>query len=339
MERRRSRLSRRQFVAGAGAGGLGLVAGCGRLPLPGAPQVPAPVRRIGVLSVTAPSSFTLEGFGQGLRELGWVEGQNIAIDWRSTPDDHEALVVLAAELVQLDVNVLVVQGQGASEAARRATSTIPIVQMSGVDLVASGSAERLARPGANITGITNIPAELTGKRLELLQQTAPGMSRVVLLGPRPSPGFAAIAEAADRAAVLLGIELDSLPLDRPEDLDRALDYVRSHPVQGLAVGTNEVTLPQRGRIVLAASELRLPAIYSDRRFVEDGGLMAYSPDVSRTPKRAAAFVGKILRGTNPADIPIERPMTFDFVVNMKTAQALGITFPNEILLQVTEVIQ
>jgi putative tryptophan/tyrosine transport system substrate-binding protein len=335
---RRSRLSRREVLVGAGLTGIGLAAGCGRLPLPGATQ-PARVRSVGVLSVTAPSSFTLEHFGQGLRELGWAEGQNIAIDWRSPPGDREALAVVAGELVQLNVGVIVVQGQGASDAARRATSTIPIVQMSGVDLVASGLAESLARPGANVTGITNITPELTGKRLELLQQAAPGLTRVVLLGPQPGPGFTSIAGAANRAAPLLGIELDTIPLDRMEDLDRALDYIRSHPIQGLAVGSNEVTLPQRGRIVLAARELRLPAIYSDRRFVEDGGLMAYSPDVSGTPKRAAAFVDKILRGINPADIPIERPMTFDFVVNMKTAQALGITFPNEILLQVTEVIQ
>jgi putative tryptophan/tyrosine transport system substrate-binding protein len=329
MQRRGSRLSRRRFVVGAA--GLGLVAGCGRLP--GQAQAPARVPSVGILNAI-PSSA--EAFRQGLRDLGYVDGQNIALEYRTVGAREDLLPAAAAELVRLPVDVIVVGGDPSIRAAIDATDTIPIVMSVSRDPVGSGFIASLARPGGTVTGLSYLSVQLTAKRLEVLQQAMPRVSRVAALGP---PSTMLEWREAEAAARTLGVQLLFLEVHGPDDLEPALERAAREGVEALLLLTSPLVAREQGRIAELTATRRLAAISDRREFAVAGGLIAYGPGIPGLWARSAYYVDRILKGTKPADLPVEQPMRFDFVVNMKTAQALGLTFPNEIMLQVTEVIQ
>jgi putative tryptophan/tyrosine transport system substrate-binding protein len=337
MERRESRWSRRQFVAGASAAGLGLLAGCGRLP--GQSEAPTKIPHIGFLQLGSPESrFQEVGFRQGLQDLGYVEGQNIAIESRYT-ENVEELTALAAELVHLKVDLLVVGGVAVTQAAKQATSTIPIVMASSNDPIAGGLVPSLAHPGGNVTGLTNLTAQLAGKWLQLLQQTIPAIHQVAFLLNPSNPTAAGVWDDVQAAGRVLEVQVQAVEASAPEELETALAVASAGGAEGLLVMRDTLLNAHRRQIADLVARHRLPAMSGLREAVAEGLLMAYGPNLQAMYRRAAVYVDKILKGANPADLPVEQPMTFDFVVNMKTAQALGITFPNEIMLQVTEIIQ
>jgi putative tryptophan/tyrosine transport system substrate-binding protein len=343
MERRGSSLSRRQFVTGAGVAGLGLVAGCGRLP--GQGQAPAKVSRLGILvpvsaTVIATQADYPEAFRQGLHELGYVEGQNIVLDWRYTEGRNDLAARHAVELARVPVDIIVAFGTPAALAASHATTTIPIIVPICVDPVGNGLVASLARPGGNVTGLAVNLAELSGKRLQLLKEISPGLTRVGVLGNPDNADPAAQWRELQAAGPALGLQLYSLEVPSPNELDSAFDTATQRQVEALFVLGDPLTaIVLRERVVEFAFTRRLPAMYDQRLFVGAGGLISYGPNIPEQVRRAAYYVDRIVKGTSPADLPVEQPMTFDFVVNMKTARDLGITFPNEIMLQVTEVIQ
>src|SRR4051812_35826130 len=344
MERRGSRLSRRQFVGGAGTFGLGLLAGCGRLPWQGQPA-PRKVPTIGWLrqlsgestdSLEPAPDENLEAFRQGLAALGYVEGQHVVIEQRLTDPGESGLREAAADLVRLQVDVLVTRGLAATRAAQAATSTIPIVFASVPAPVGSGLVASLARPGGNVTGLASLSTELQAKRLEFLAQVVPGLRRVAFLWDALTP--ASSVQELQAAAQTLGVRLQVLEIRDVADYDAAFAAAGAEQADALMVGDG-LNTRNRARIVSLVARARLPAMYGISQAVRDGGLMAYGAAALDSDRRAATYVDKILKGTPPADLPVEQPMRFDFVVNLKTARELGITFPNEIMLQVTEVIE
>ena len=346
MERRGSRLSRRNFVACAGAVGLGLAAGCGRWPGPG--QQAAKTYRIGRLT-SAPAESTSppppganaieDAFRLGLAGYGYVEGQNLAIEYRATNEGLVRLRELADELARLPVDVIVASATAAG-AAKQATETVPIVFWGGGDPVALGLVQSLARPGGNVTGVpADVQGALTGKRLELLKAAAPGIARVGILLDSNTTLPLFNMQAAFAAARALGLELHLLGVRSPDDLAGAFETAAQARVDSLLFVATGPLSPNYAQIAELALRHRLPTISQDGEVAQAGALMAYGPSFPALSRRGAYYVDRILKGAKPADLPIEQPMTFDFVVNMKTAQALGITFPNEIMLQVTEVIE
>jgi len=341
MERRGSGLSRRSFMLGAA--GVGLLAGCGRWPWQ-APE-PARVPRIGYLGTSSRESRTplppgeaplIDAFRQGMRDHGYVEDQNIIMEWRFAGDTR--LADFAVELVQRPVDLTVAGGPVATQAAKDATSTTPIIMASGgPDPVGQGLVTSLARPDGNVTGLATAPLDLvTGKQLELLRDTVPGLSRVAVLWDANWSPFPPVYDAPAQA---LRLELLPLAVRGPDELDGAFDTATKRRVDGLV----NPGLPMFGvherQIVDLVARSRLPAIAPFRTFPEAGGLMAYGPSLPEQFRRAAYYVDRILKGANPAELPVEQPMRFELVVNMKTAQALGITIPEQVLLQVTDVIQ
>jgi putative ABC transport system substrate-binding protein len=329
------RWSRRQFVQGAGAVGLALLTGCGRWP--GQEQVPAPrMYRLGYLGgPTLP-----EPFRDGLRELGYVEGQNLLVAVRDAGVRPDSYAVLAAELVAWHPDVLVTPGTGTGRGARDATSTIPIVVLGQAgDLLASGLADSLARPGGNVTGLTAVNQSLAAKRLQLLKETAPTITRLAVLRYALDSAPSGTGMYTDTTAGSLGVQLQPVAVRSPDELERALEAILQEHAEALLVITSPLTLAARARIVDFAAQSRLPAAYEVLGFVQAGGLMAYMPRSADAYRRAAGYVDRILKGANPAELPIEQPMLFDFAINLKTAQALGLTIPEHVLLQATEVIQ
>jgi putative tryptophan/tyrosine transport system substrate-binding protein len=339
MDRHGNHLSRRRFVVGVA--GLGLLAGCGRWP--GQPAPSARVPRIGYLGFDGASSNDRVGLREGLRERGYVEGENIIIVDRFVPFDvpnaNAALPGLAAELVAEGVDVLVAASVPQTQAAIGATRSIPIVFVLHPDPVGAGHVESLARPGGNVTGMSIFSTPLSAKRLELLKDTLPSVSRIAVLGPpEAGPGSASAMNETRTAAAEMGIQLQVLSVRSPEDFDRAFESILAEPAEAVLLMPGGPLLSSP-RILEFLAQHRLPSMGTNRRQPEQGALMAYGADQDAIRRRSAYFVDRILKGAKPADLPVEQPMTFDFVVNLKTAQALGITFPNEILLQVTEVIQ
>jgi putative tryptophan/tyrosine transport system substrate-binding protein len=338
MDRRVSRLSRREFTAGMA--GLGLLIGCGRLPGQGelAPKVP----RIGVLSLDTadPGETDNAAFRQGLRDLGYSEGQNVTLEWRSAESRVDQWPELAAELVRLSVDLIVAQGNVASQAAKQASVTIPIVMAFSPDPVRAGLVASLARPGGNVTGLASLTGQLGAKRLELLRDTVPGLARVAMVWNPEMADRAHEFEETAAAAQALGLgSLQSVELRHAGGLASAFDRILQGRAEALFWQPNPITNHYRAEFAEFATAHGLPTIAARRAFVEAGSLMSYGPDFPAMNRRAAYYVDRILKGAKPADLPVEQPMTFAFVVNLKTAQALGITFPNDILLQVTEVIQ
>jgi putative ABC transport system substrate-binding protein len=326
--------TRRELLVALGAGALAW-AGATRA------QAPAKVRRIGLLSTTSPSVSApwLQAFRLGLRDLGWVEGKNISIEYRYAEGRRDRLPDLAADLVRLKVEVIVTSSGPAALAAQKATRAIPIVMASGGDPVALGLGESLARPGGNITGLSQMSPELSGKRLELLKEMVPKLSRVaVLWNPQglSSPlGWKEIQLPARQ----LGIQLHSLEVRSPDDFNQAFEAASKARAGALFVMPDPVMVTNLKRIAGLAVKSRLPSIFHVSEFADAGGLATYGPDRVDMFRRAATFVDKILKGAKPADLPVEQPTRFELVINLKTAKTLGITIPQSIMLQATRVIE
>ena len=336
-------VSRRRFVQGAGMAGLGLLAGCGRLPWQTAQARAPQTWRLGVLSARPDNRGLETELREGLRELGYVEGQNLVIEARYVEaSNREQGLAVATELVQLPVDLIITGGILTTMAARAATSTVPIVQMWGVgDMMRTGLVDSLARPGGNVTGMTNLGPDLTGKLLELLKQTAPSLSQAAVLSfyPPQSVAHAELETVSHGAAQVLGIEVHVVTVNDHSELEPALDAVTRGDRVGLVVLQSAFTIARRQHVVNLAKERRVASIYDGREFAVAGGLLAYEESFVGNGRRAATLVDKILRGASPASLPVQRPMRFDFVINLKTAQALGLSIPPHILLQATEVIQ
>jgi putative ABC transport system substrate-binding protein len=276
---------------------------------------------------------------RGLSDYGYVEGQNLAIEYRTTDQGAERERELAAELARLPVDVIVAVSTPVTQAAMQATSTIPVVFVGVSDPVATGLVASLARPGGNVTGVSSLSAGLSQKRLQLLKDTVPGASRVAVIWYAADPAGAVRFRELEMAAAVLGLQLQSLEIRRTPDLDGVFAVADRDQIDAWFVFTDAMTNKSRSRIVELVAQSRLPSMYEYKEWVSAGGLMAYGANGVAQYDRVVYYVNRILKGTSPADLPVEQPTEFDFVVNLKTAQALGITFPNEILLQVTEVIQ
>jgi putative tryptophan/tyrosine transport system substrate-binding protein len=311
------------------------------LPLASDAQPPGQVPRIGYLaadmgSLNAPR---LEAFRHGLRDLGYVEGKNLTIEYRFAEGKLERLPELAAELVRLKVEVIVAGGTLMLLAAKHATRTIPIVMTNVSDPVARGLVASLARPGGNITGLTSISMDLSGKRLEQLKETVPGLARVGVLWDPADQGATAVFKETEAAAQALGVQVQPLEVRDPKEVERAFYAATGGRVQALIVVQGLLINARQKQIMAAALERRLPTMYSDREFVESGGLMSYGPNYPAMYRRAATYVHKILQGATPVDLPVEQPTKFELVVNRRTAKALGLEVPTSILLLADEVIE
>jgi len=329
-------ITRRVFV-GSLTGGL--VAA----PLAAEAQQAAKVPRIGrLVNNPAASPHLTEAFLQGLRDLGYVEGRNVVIEYRDAEGKLERFPALAAELVALKVDVILAPGTPGALAAKQATRTLPIVFIGAGDPVTSGLVTSLARPGGNVTGLSNLTPELVGKRLELLTQAIPGVSRVAVLwqpGGLPERTEKDMLKAAEVAARALGVRLQFVEARGPADFDRAFSEMTRARAGALTVLATTMLLGERRRLVDLAAKNRLPAVYELREFVDAGGLMAYGPDLADLFRRAATYVDKILKGAKPGDLPVEQPTKFELVLNLKAAKALGLTIPQSVLGRADEVIQ
>ena len=296
---------------------------------------------IGYLGNSSPSleASLVEAFREGLRELGYVEGQNLIIKFQWAEGQQGRYTVLAQELVRLKPDVILAAGTQGTLAAKQATRSIPIVTAVVGEPVAAGLASSLAKPGGNVTGLATLAPELEGKRLELFKEVVPKLSRVVAL-LNPTNPFTMIAwKAALPAAGTLGMKLQAVEVGDPNDLDRAFATIREARPDGLLVLPDRVLFTYRASIVRFMVKSRIPGMFPFREFAEEGGLMAYGPDYTDMYRRAATYVDKILKGAKPAELPIEQPTKFEMVVNLKAAKALGLTIPRSILLQANAVIQ
>jgi putative ABC transport system substrate-binding protein len=280
----------------------------------------------------------IAAFLEGLQELGYVEGHNVAIEYRFGEGD-EALAALAAELVALPVDLILASGTNATVAAERVTATIPIVMGSSGDPVATGLVASLARPGGNVTGMSVLVSPMSGKRLELLKETIPGLSRLAVISNETNPIHVPRDQEIEAAAEALGIEMRLLPVRRADDFEGAFRAATRARADAIYPADDPIVVNAREQLAELALRYRFPTLFVFRENVEAGGLLSYGPSFASMYRRAAYFVDRILKGAKPADLPVEQPRVFDFVVNMKTAQALGITFPPEIMLQVTDVVQ
>jgi len=297
------------------------------------------VPRIGWLGAD-PQAPTRETFRQGLRDLGYVEGQSILIEWRFAEDKSDRFPELAAELVRLKVDAIVAGNAAAVGALKQATTTIPIVMATyGGDPVADGIVSSFARPGGNITGLTPLDPELIGKQLELLKETLPKLSQVAVMWKPDDSGSALQWRETRTAATTLGIQLLSLEVRTSGEVDKAVETATRGRVDALLVLRNPLFYVLRKRIVTLAEKGRLPGMYPISDFVEDGALMSYSGNNDAQYRRAATYVDKILKGTKPADLPIEAPTKFELVINLKTAKQIGLTIPPNVLARADRVIR
>jgi putative ABC transport system substrate-binding protein len=311
-------------------------------PLAAEAQQAAKVARIGWVALNLATTHVHEAFRQGLRDLGYVEGRDFVIEFRDAKGTPERLPALAAELVALMVDVIVASGKPHALAAKQATRTIPIVFVVGFDPVVDGLVTSLARPGGNATGLSSLGSELVTKRLELLTQAVPGVSRVAglwqpgALGERMEKDMLKEAEVAARA---LGVRLQFVEARGPADFDRAFSDMTRARVDALTLLTSTTFLSERRRLVALAAKNRLPALYPAREYVDAGGLMAYGADFADLYRRAATYVDKILKGAKPADLPVEQPTKFELVINLKTAKSLGLTIPPSVLSRADQLIE
>ena len=302
-------------------------------------QQPTKIPRIGYLGSTSVSART-EAFRQGLRELGYVEGKNIVIEWRRHEGKVDRLPALAAELVRLKVDIIITAGAPAARAAKEATSTIPIVMTQVGDPVGSGFVASLARPGGNITGLSSLAPELSGKRLELLKEIVPKLSRVAVFGTSTNPDNAQSLREVELAAKALGVQLQYLDVLGPKDSETAFQAaVKGRAEAVLMMVSGPVANSQRPHIAELAAKSRLPVIYSGRTDVEAGGLMTYGVNNADLDRRAATYVDKIVKGAKPADLPVEQPTKFEFVINLKAAKQIGLTIPPSVLARADKVIK
>ena len=320
---------------------IALLASSLGVPLASFGQQAAKVARIGFLEASSPSAIAarIEAFRQGLRELGYVEGKNVAIEYRYAEGNFDRLPALAAELVRLNVNVIVTGGPTAIPAAKAATTVIPIVMAFDTDPVGSGFAASLAKPGGNITGLSTLAPELSAKQIELLKEIVPKLARVAVLGTASRPGSAHALREVENAAKALKVQVQFQDVVDPKGIDAAFLAARKGGADAVLVLGSPLFNANRMELTELASKSRYPVIYDRAEFVEAGGLMTYSVSLADLARRAATYVDKILKGAKPADVPIEQPTKFDLVVNMKTAKALGIKIPNSVLAQATRVIE
>ena len=300
------------------------------------------VTKIGLLTPSNPagSGHLVEAFRQGLRELGYVEGKTFVVETQYGNGRSERLPELARGLVGLKPDVIVTSTDAATAAVKRATRTIPIVMAFSTDPVATGFVTSLARPGGNITGLSNISAVLSGKRLELLREAVPGLSRVAILWNPDVRGALLDYKETEEVARSLRLELYSLEVSTVEDLDRVFSAMTSQRAQAFIVTAASIVMfGRRAEIARFAQSSRLPSIYAATEYVDVGGLMSYGPSVPGMFRRAAVYVDKILKGAKPADLPVEQPTKFELVINLKTAKALGLTIPQTLLLRADRVIE
>jgi putative tryptophan/tyrosine transport system substrate-binding protein len=335
------RPTRRAFLQGAGAASLGLLGACARLPgQPAAAEQPA---RVGFLAHQTPGNARFDAFVAAfvdeLRERGYVQGQNLALELRYSEGHEERLPALAQELVRLPVQVLVAAASPEIVAVRAATNSIPVVMGNSGDPVAQGFVASLARPGGHVTGVTNLARQLSSKRLETLRDTVPGIARVAVLWNPTNPAKPIEFADMQSAAQALDLEILSLEVRAPEDFDAAFAVITRQGADALVPLGDPLTIAQTSRIVAFAAASRLPAVYESQVAAQAGGLMAYGPNELARWRRVAYYVDRLLQGATPADLPVEQPTTFDFIVNLKTAQAMGLTIPQHVLLQATEIIQ
>ncbi|MBI3637493.1 MAG: ABC transporter substrate-binding protein [Candidatus Rokubacteria bacterium] len=305
-------------------------------------QQTARMPRIGWLaasSTPAGGGRYLAAFRRGLHELGYVEGTSVIIETRTADGRREQLPDLAAQLVRSGVQVIVALDPPATRAALNATSTVPVVARFSDDPVAAGLVKSLAHPGGNVTGVTSISGELYGKRLELLKEALPAITRVsVLINSRNSSSTPALAETR-AAASRLGIQIQVVNVGKAEELEGAFRLAREQGAEALVPLRNPVFVQVLPRLVTLAAEARLPAIYDERAFADAGGLMTFGANLDDLDRRAAGYVDKILKGARPGDLPVEQPTTFELIVNLKTAKALGVTIPRSLLLRADTLIQ
>ena len=299
------------------------------------------IPRIGLLAAVSPSviSARIEAFRQGLRELGYVEGKNIVIEWRYAEGKPDRLRELAAELVRLKVDVIVSWGPPVTRSAKEATSTIPIVMAFDNDPVGNGFVTSLARPGGNITGLSALYPEISGKRLELLKEVVPKLSRVAVFETSTNPGNAQSLRETELAAGALGVHLQSLDVRGPEDIETVFREARKGRADAVIVLAGPILISHQTQIVDLTVRNRLPSVYGQPEYVEVGGLMFYGPSIADLSRRAATYVDKILKGTKPADIPVEQPTKFELVINLKAAKQIGLTIPPNVLAQADKVIK
>jgi putative ABC transport system substrate-binding protein len=324
-------MKRRAFVTGS----VGLLAA----PLATEAQRPARIPRIGFLAnVRSPGT---EAFQKGLHELGYVEGQNIIVEWRLAEGRFQRLPEFAAELVRLKVDVIVAPAPPYVQAVQKATTTIPIVFALVPDPVKTGLVASLARPGGNMTGLANNPVELQGKRVELLKEAVPGLARVAILTATPAIQTGGDDEVpeVERAAAALGIQPDVVTVARPEELDQAFTLMRAKRIGAVVEMSRPMIYAHRQRIADLAVQTRLPMMCSAREYAEAGCLLYYGASFTDILRRSAHYVDKILKGAKPADLPVEQPAKFEFVINLKTAKALGLTIPPAVLARADELIR
>ena len=304
-------------------------------------QQPKKVPRIGYLTASTPVAQLpgTEALREGLREFGYVEGQNIAIEFRYAEEKPERLPSLAAEMVRLKVDVIVTGGPTATRTAKETTNTVPIVMSQDSDPVGNGFVASLARPGGNITGLATLSPELSGKRLELLKEIVPKLNRVAVLGTSTNPGNAQGLKETELAAKAFRVQLQYLDVRDPKDIEIAFREASREQADAVLVLGGPVVLPQRTKVAELAVKNRLPAIYNRPEFVEAGGLVSYSASYTDMSRRAATYVDKILKGAKPADLPVEQPKKFEFIINLKAAKQIGLTIPPNVLARADKVIK
>jgi putative ABC transport system substrate-binding protein len=286
---------------------------------------------------SGPDSIRIEAFRQGLREIGYAEGKNISIEYRFAEGKRDRLPDLAAELVRLKMDVIVTYGTVGTLALKRATTTIPIVMAGSSDPVARGLVASLARPGGNVTGLSSVSADLSGKRLELLKETVPRLSRVGVLWD--SSGSSANLKDTETAARALSVEIRGLGVRSPADFEKAFKAASDGQVHGILTMQSPLTTTYGKRIVELATKSRLPTMFGEGGYVESGGLMSYAPNLADIARRAATYVDKILKGRQPADLPVEQPTKFELVINLKTAKQISVTIPPNVLARADKVIR
>jgi putative ABC transport system substrate-binding protein len=299
------------------------------------------IPRIGHLSAVSPSSISdrIKAFRQGLRDLGYVEGKNILIEYRYAEGKLDRLRDLAAELVRLKVDIIVTGGSQTTHPAKDATATIPIVMSQDPDPVGNGFVASLARPGGNITGLSSLIADLSGKRLELIKEILPKLSRVAVLETSTNTGNARQLKETELAAGALGIKLQRLDVLGPNDIEAAFRAASKGRADAVLVLNGPVVSSHRKQLADLAVKSRLPVTYPQSEFVEDGGLMSYGVSFTDLFRRAATYVDKILKGRTPADLPVEQPIKFEFIVNLKAAKQIGLTIPPNVLVRADRVIR
>jgi ABC-type uncharacterized transport system substrate-binding protein len=315
---------------------------------PAAGQSTGKIPRVGILFIGDRDQPHLEAFKQGLRERGYTEGKNIALEYRYAEGKTDRLPLLAAELVQLKVDIIVATADLGARAARQATKTTPIVLTTGADPVASGLADSLAKPGGNVTGLSVLEENLSGKRLEILKEAFPKMTRVgYLWNPRavpylPGPGSPTANRSFEQAKAIAqaaALQLRSYEVRTPAEIETAFSDMSKARPDALFVQLSPLNTLNSKRIVELALEQRLPGMFPTNQFAEEGGLMAYGPRIGDLYRRAATYIDKILKGANPADLPVEQPTKFEFVVNLKTAKQIGLTIPPNVLARADRVIK